>query len=613
MSNYIHGIPDIGYVIGTPIFGAQSISAVGAPVTVSPGGTFQASRSIQNTGLAAGTCSYTIRLSTDTTITTADPVVYTGTTPSIAPGGTNTATVTCTVPGAQAVGPYYLGLYIAGPPISTANTTNQDVIVGTFTPVAQSITVPGAQVSIPPAGGTFQATRAIQNTGTLAGTTNYDIYLSLDQTYDAADISVFNGTTASIAAGATDTQTDTCTVPAGLTIGTQYYVILYIAAGNEVSTTNQDVLIGGPIFTASSITTVGAPINIPQNGGTFQATRVIQNTGNMAGTCNYDIYISLDSTIDATDTQVFSGTTASIAAGATDTATDTCTVPSGLTVGNTYYVGLYIAGPPVSTAATAQVDITIVNFQPVAQTVNVIGAPVNILSIGGSFQATRSIQNTGGIAGTANYTLYLSSDQTYDAADISVFSGTTASIAAGATDTATDTCTVAGGTTAGSYYVLLYLGPSNEVSTTNQDVTVLTPFNAVAQGITVQGAPVSTTPAATPGPPATPSTRAWTRPTTQRTPRSSWVPRRRSPAGLRTSRPTPARFSPALRLQTTMSSSTSPPRPTRLPRRTRTWSSPISTARPLRLRPSTPPCASPPARPSRSPAPSRIPEPLRVS
>jgi hypothetical protein len=496
----VPGTPNIGTCPTTnfrwdtvALFNASSVSAVGAPVTVAPGGTFQASRSIQNTGLAAGTCSYTLRISTNTTISTADPVVYTGTTPSIAPGATNTATVTCTVSGTQAVGPYYLGLYIAGPPISTANTTNQDVIVGNFTPVAQSITVPGAVVSIPPAGGTFTATRAIQNTGTLAGTTPYGIYLSLDQTYDGADISVFSGTTASIAAGATDTQTDTCTVPGGLTAGTQYYVILYIAAGNEVSTTNQDILIGGPIFTASTITTVGAPVNIPQNGGTFQATRAIQNTGTMAGTCNYDIYISLDATIDATDTQVFSGTTASIASGATDTATDTCTVPSGLTVGNTYYVGLYIAGPPVSTAATAQTDITIVNFQPIAQTITVIGAPVNILSIGGSFQATRSIQNTGGVAGTVNYDIYLSTDQSYDAADISVYSGTTASIAAGATDTATDTCTVAAATTPGNYYVLLYLAAGNEVSTTNQDVTVLAPFNAVAQAITVQGAPVTLT------------------------------------------------------------------------------------------------------------------------
>ncbi|MHC5038182.1 MAG: DUF4082 domain-containing protein, partial [Planctomycetota bacterium] len=130
-----YGIAEIGYILGTAVFQAQSITVVGAPVTATPGGTFQATRAIQNTGLLAGTCNYTIRLSTDTTITTADPAVYTGTSASIAAGATDTATVTCTVPGAQTAGTYYLGLYIAGPPISTANTTNQDVIVGTFNPV----------------------------------------------------------------------------------------------------------------------------------------------------------------------------------------------------------------------------------------------------------------------------------------------------------------------------------------------------------------------------------------------------------------------------------------------------------------------------------------------
>ncbi|MHC5078317.1 MAG: DUF4082 domain-containing protein [Planctomycetota bacterium] len=48
-----YGIAEIGYIIGTAVFQAQSITVVGAPVTVTPGGTFQATRAIQNTGLLA--------------------------------------------------------------------------------------------------------------------------------------------------------------------------------------------------------------------------------------------------------------------------------------------------------------------------------------------------------------------------------------------------------------------------------------------------------------------------------------------------------------------------------------------------------------------------------
>jgi hypothetical protein len=449
---------------------------------------FNRTYTIQNTGTAAlnlfGSPAVTLAGQTNCTAS-----VTTQPTTPVAAGGSTTLTVSCTP---TAVGAFSFTVTI---PNDDGNESPYDwTVSGTgtappFIPVAVSISVVGAPVFVPSTGGTFQAIRAIQNTGAAAGTTPYTIYISTDQTIDATDTQVFTGTTASIAAGATDTQTDTCTVPGGLTPGTQYYVGLFIAAGNTAVTTNQDVTISNFLPVAQSITTVGAPLQIPVSGGTFQATRAIQNTGTAAGTTTYDIYISTDATIDATDTQVFTGTTASIAAGATDTQTDTCTVPAGLTVGNTYYVGLFITAG--NTAVTAQTDITIVNFNPVAQTISVIGAPVNILSIGGSFQDTRSIQNTGGVAGTATYDIYLSTDQTYDAADISVFSGTTASIAAGATDTATDTCTVAAATTPGTYYVILYLAPTNEVSTTNQDVTVLAPFNAAAQAITVQGAPVT--------------------------------------------------------------------------------------------------------------------------
>jgi hypothetical protein len=114
---------------GATTFAAQSVSVVGAPVTVSPGGTFVVTRSIQNTGAVAGACNYSIRLSTNTIISTADTQVYSGTTASIAPSATNTFSPTCTVPGGMAAGTYYVGLYIAGPPISTANTVNPDVTV----------------------------------------------------------------------------------------------------------------------------------------------------------------------------------------------------------------------------------------------------------------------------------------------------------------------------------------------------------------------------------------------------------------------------------------------------------------------------------------------------
>ncbi|MHC5081072.1 MAG: hypothetical protein ACYTHN_18840, partial [Planctomycetota bacterium] len=225
----------------------QAVSVVGTPpVYVSPGGTFQVNRTIQNTGGQVGTSTYSIRLSADTTIDATDTAVYNGSV--TVPGwATDTQTDTCTVPGTMALGSYYVGLYIAAG--NTTNTTAQDVIVATpFNAVAQTITTVGAPVTVPATGGTFQATRAIQNTGGSPGTANYTLYISTDNVIDATDTQVFTGSTATIAPGGTDTQTDTCTVPAGLIPGTQYYVGLFIAAGNTAVTAQQDVTITGPIF-----------------------------------------------------------------------------------------------------------------------------------------------------------------------------------------------------------------------------------------------------------------------------------------------------------------------------------------------------------------------------
>ncbi|MHC5037630.1 MAG: beta strand repeat-containing protein, partial [Planctomycetota bacterium] len=478
----------------TPSFVAQSISVVGTPpVTVTAGGTFQATRAIQNTGNTAGTTTYSIYLSTDQTITTADTLVYSGTTQSIPSGGTDTQTDTCTVPGATASGSYFVGLYIAAG--NTAVTTNQDVIVqggGSANLVATTISVGGAPVSVPSTGGTFQATRAIRNSGSAAGSTAYAIYLSTDQTITTADIQVFSGTTASIAAGATDTQTDTCTVPNGTTAG-PYYVGLYIAAGNTAVTTNQDVTVTASTFNplAQSITTIGAPVSIPSAGGSFQVNRAIQNAGGVAGTTPYSIYLSTDQSYDAADISVYSGTTASIAAGATDTVTDTCTVAAATTPGN-YYVILYIAaGNEVST--TGQ-DVTVLApFAASASAISVPAAPVNISSaVGGTFLASRSIQNTGGDPGTTTYEIYISTDATIDQTDTLVFSGVTAQIAGGVTDTQTDTCLVPAGLTAGtSYYVGLYIAAGNTAVTANQDVNI-TDFNPIATSLSPLNSPVRT-------------------------------------------------------------------------------------------------------------------------
>ena len=96
-------------------------------MTVFPGDNIDVQRAILNAGGLAGSASYTILLSEDATITIADAVALTDTTPSIGAGASDVATVTCIVPEQLSPGDYYVGLYIDS--ANLVATTDPDVTV----------------------------------------------------------------------------------------------------------------------------------------------------------------------------------------------------------------------------------------------------------------------------------------------------------------------------------------------------------------------------------------------------------------------------------------------------------------------------------------------------
>ncbi|MHC4601517.1 MAG: hypothetical protein ACYS47_21190, partial [Planctomycetota bacterium] len=92
---------------------AISILLLDTPVRVPRGGTFRVTRDIVNNGTAGGTANYEIYLSTDAVIETTDLLVFSGTTPNIAPSVTDSQNITCSVPQTAVEGQtYYVGLYL---------------------------------------------------------------------------------------------------------------------------------------------------------------------------------------------------------------------------------------------------------------------------------------------------------------------------------------------------------------------------------------------------------------------------------------------------------------------------------------------------------------------
>jgi uncharacterized membrane protein len=337
----------------TPV--AQSVSVVGAPVTVPQGGSIQVSRSIQNTGSAPGTTPYSIHLSMDNTYSATDIQVWSSTTPVIPASGTDTATHSCTVPMTTPAGTYYVILYIGvGNETSTA-AADITVVALDFQAVSISLVNPPVRV---PAGATIQVSRQIYNNGTIAGPAAYSIYLSTDTTVTIADTLIYSATTGSIPPGTTDTVNPTCTVPPTQAYDADYYVGLYLSpTKTAVSANTVHVMPNFARFEAVSVT---VPVGLAvKPGDTVSAQIEISNNGGASGSAPYTVYLSSDATITTSDLVISLENTPVLAAdGGTDTATVPVTIPAD-TPDGTYFIGAYLTASQFTTqtAASGPVEI----------------------------------------------------------------------------------------------------------------------------------------------------------------------------------------------------------------------------------------------------------------
>jgi len=414
------------------IFQAASVSVPGAPVSVNPGGTFTANSQIRNTGTSAGSTSYTIYLSTDNVITTSDTQVFMGTTPSIASGGTHSSSDTCTVPGAQGAGNYYVGLYLA--PSNTAVTTAQDVTVNSVG------SVPGPFNLVSPASAaTGVSTNPTYSWTAASGATTYTLEVATDAGMTNLVINKTGIT------GISDTPAQI------LTSGTQYYwrVTAVNTFGNTLAT-------GAPwSFTTSSPTSLPGNFDLisPFNGATGVSTSPLYSWNASSGAVDYRLEVATDAAMTSLVVN-HPGITATLDIPATP-----------LTPSTMYYWRVTAQNSFGTTVSSgAPWSFTTSAFDPVASSITLLDAPVRVPH-GSTFSVTRNIVNNGSAAGYGTYEIYLSLDPAIGPGDILVFYGATPSIAPSATNSQTLVLDVPSSAVEGKpYYVGLYIAAGNSTS-----------------------------------------------------------------------------------------------------------------------------------------------------
>ena len=442
-----------------------------------------------------------IYLSADGTITTGDTNIGSIYVPALAAGAETTVAGTVTIPrGAAGTTSYYLGAIVdAGNGNAEWNETNNSLagnqIAVTRTEVKPDLIVSSVTSSTSVSTNTdnspqITVTATIKNIGD-GRTWNYNyvsIYLSADGTITTGDTNIGSIYVPALAAGAETTVTGTVTIPRGAAGTTSYYLGAIVDAGNgnaEWNETNNS-LAGNQIAVTRTevkpdliVSSVTSSISVSTNTDStpqITVTATIKNIGD-GRTWNYNyvsIYLSADSTITTSDTNIGSIYVPYLAAGAETTVTGTVTIPRGAAGTTTYYLGA-IVDPGNGNAEWDETNNWVAG-NAIAVSRTQVNPDLIVTAVSGTTEAstntdgtvstpvTVTVKNIGdGRTWNYNYVgIYLSADNTITTSDTNIGSIYVPYLAAGAETTVTGTVTIprgAAGTT--TYYFGAIVDPGN--------------------------------------------------------------------------------------------------------------------------------------------------------
>ncbi|NPV89693.1 MAG: hypothetical protein HPY50_02810 [Firmicutes bacterium] len=344
--------------------------------------------------------------------------------------------------------------------------------------VVQSMDSPATGI----AGTEISISNTVTNQGSSSTTTVFYIsyFLSSDSSIDVNDTYLGQRSISGLAAGASDVNTTSVTIPATVG-GGSYYVGAIADISNLVAETDESNNTGcdtGQITIAEPfIDLVVQSIDGPATaaaGNTITVSDTVKNQGNIPTTAFYvRYYLSSDSIIDVSDTYLGERTVSGLAAGASDTNTTSVTIPA-TAAGGSYYVGAIADATNLVAESdednntghdSEQITITELFKDLVVQSIN---GP-NTGAAGSSISISDTVKNQGNGATSAFLVYYyLSSDSTIDTSDTYLGQRSVSGLAAGAASTATTSVTIPADTARGSYYLGAIVDATGQVAESDE-------------------------------------------------------------------------------------------------------------------------------------------------
>ena len=428
------------------------------PTIIGPGQSITITETIKNQGEgAAGHTLTHFYLSTDSRVNETDTLLGSRSVPALAAGASNSKSTTISIPADTAVGNWYFLAMADGENVVT-ETSEVNNVYARYVQIGPDLRI--SSLSVPTTVGPGQSISITETTknqgGALAEASTTQFFLSTNSSVDESDILLGNRSVPALATGASNSKSTTITIPADTAVGNWY--ILAMADSEEVVTETSEgnntyvrlVQIGSDLRILSfSVPTTAAP------GQNLSITETTKNQGGTAAEPSTTLfYLSMNSSIDGSDTLLGSRSVPALAAGASNTKSTTLTIPAGTTAGKLYIIAM-ADGEEVVTEIS-ETNNTYARLVTIGTDLRITSLTVpSTAGPGQSITITDRTKNQGGAAAEPSTTLfYLSTNSTIDAADTLLGSRAVPALAAGASSYGSTTVTISEGTASGSWYLI---------------------------------------------------------------------------------------------------------------------------------------------------------------
>ena len=465
------------------------VTALTAPSPAAAGGTIGVSDTTKNQGAgSAGASTTRFYWSANTALDASDEVIGSRTVSPLAPDASTSVTTTLTVPATAPAGTYFvIAVADAAGQVQESTESNNTrasgaIKVGPDLNVS-AMTAPATAA----AGGTISVTDTTKNQG--AGTapaSSTGFYLSSNASFEPADEFIGSRVVGALPSNGTATASTVLQIPANTPAGSYYVIARADWNGNIAETDESDnnrasgiVRIGGDLV----VSAVSAPAT-GAAGGTVAVTATTRNQGpSPVPQSATGLYLSSNTTYDATDEFLGSLAVDALGPSATNTGSTDVVIPPGTEAGSYYVIAVADAGN--------QVVESLENNNARNSAVMRIGPDLTVTAVTASSAVAGTTINIGDttknqgadMAPASATSFYLSANSSIGAGDVLLGSRPVSALGVGQSETGTLPVLIPASTTPGTYY-LIAIGDGDDVIAESQETN-----NTRAKVITISAAP----------------------------------------------------------------------------------------------------------------------------